>query len=264
MTSERIVLLSQKAYALSIIALGIQQLRYGEISDNYFPTAFAGGTIYQVIAYLWGIAFTLSGVAMLIDKRAYEVALISGGIFLTLFFVAELPYMLFVSEHTGSLLYWASAVETLAFTGTSFVFAASCRSGPVHSSAIIRSLEKLIPLAGAFFSAMLIVYGIDHFVYTEFVSAMVPSWIPGHYFWTYLAGVALICAGIAITFKIKLKLAASLMGLMFFLWFVILHIPRAIDNPSGGKGLELTRVFAIFGYVGIALLFALTGSKSRA
>jgi hypothetical protein len=244
--------------------MGIQQLGYGEISDNFFPSAFSTNVIYQWLAYPWGIAFTLSGVAMLVNKKAYEISLISAGIFLLLFLVGQVPYMLFVSSHGNSLLYWAPAFESLAFTGASLVFAASCRENTNQSSVLLKLLDNLAPYAGAFFSCMLVGFGLDHFVYVEFVSAMVPGWIPSHYFWTYLTGTALIGAGIAITLKIKLKLVASLLGAMIFLWFLILHIPRAIENPFGSKGLELARVFVTFGFTGIALLFALSGeSKSK-
>ena len=255
---ERIIWLSQKAYSLCIIAMGIQQLAYGEISDNFFPSAFS---ISRVLAYPWGIAFTLSGIAMLINKKAYEISLVSAGIFLALFFAAQVPYMLFVSSHGGSLLYWAPAFESLAFTGASLAFAASCSNTVRNTSSIIKGLVKLIPLAGAFFSCMLIGFGLDHYVYVQLVSTMVPTWIPGHYFWTYLTGTALIGAGIAITFNIRTKLVASLLAVMIFTWFIILHIPRAIENPVAAKGLELTRVFVTFGFTGIALLFAYSNKK---
>lgn len=259
---ERIIWLSQKAYSLCIIAMGIQQLAYGDISDNFFPSIVLANTAFHPLSYLWGIGFALSGVALLLNKKAFEISLISAGIFLVLFFLAQVPYMLFVSSHTSSLLYWAPAFESLAFTGASLAFAASCNGTTVHSSVIIKGLEKLIPFAGAFFSCMLIGFGLDHYVYVPLVSTMVPAWIPGHYFWTYFTGTALIGAGVAIAFNIQLKLVASLLAVMIFSWFVLLHIPRAIENPVGAKGLELTRVFVTFGFTGIALLFAYSNKNA--
>lgn len=262
MTTEKIIWWSQKAYSLCIIGMGILQLGFGEISDNFFPSAFATNPIYRAVAYPWGIAFTLSGVAMLINKKAFEVSLISAGIFLTLFLVGQVPYMLFVSSHGDSLLYWAPAFESLAFTGASLAFAGSLHHDINHSTSVIQLLAKLVPFASALFACMLVGFGLDHFVYVQLVSTMVPAWITGHYFWTYVTGTALIGAGIALTFKIKIKLVASLLAAMIFIWFIILHIPRALENPFGAKGLELARVFVTFGFTGIALLFAFS-SKSK-
>ncbi|MDQ6903058.1 MAG: hypothetical protein M3139_08615, partial [Bacteroidota bacterium] len=81
-------------------------------------------------------------------------------------------------------------------------------------------------------------------------------WIPGHVFWTYFAGVALAGAGVCIALKFKLKLIGLLLGIMLFIWFVILHIPRAIADPYVDKGNEVTSVFEAFAFSGIAFVIA--------
>ena len=254
--TETVVRLSQKAYGICIIAMGLQQLAYGNINSNFLPVEFSTNIIYRLIAYPWGIAFTLSGVAYLINKKGFEVALISGGIFLALFLLAYAPYLIFFDPDGKQLLEWAPAVEELAFTGSSFIVAGSFRTDHNHATGLIRWLEKFIPFGRIFFSSMLIIYGIDHFVYAEFVSAMVPSWIPKPFFWTYFAGAALIGAGIAIIFRIKIRIVASLLGIMIFLWLILLHIPRAMADPFVDRGLELTRVFVTIGFTGVAFLMA--------
>jgi uncharacterized membrane protein YphA (DoxX/SURF4 family) len=103
---------------------------------------------------------------------------------------------------------------------------------------------------------MLIAFGIDHFLYTEFVAPLVPGWIPGHVFWTYFGAVALIGSGVCIMFKIKVRLVSILSGIMLFLWFVILHIPRAIADPNIEKGNEITSVFQALAFSGIAFVIA--------
>jgi uncharacterized membrane protein YphA (DoxX/SURF4 family) len=107
----------------------------------------------------------------------------------------------------------------------------------------------------------MILFGIDHFLYADFVSKLVPMWIPGQLFWTYFAGVALIGSGIGIILKIKLKLVATLLGVMIFLWLIMLHIPRAIADPYGDKGNEVTSVFEALGFSGIA--FVIAGGDNR-
>jgi hypothetical protein len=253
---EKIIPLSQKAYALCIMAMGIQQLAYGDIDPNFLPQAFSTYLVYRVLTYPWAIAFTLTGVSYLVNWRAYETALVSAGIFLVCFIFGYAPYMLFGSDVGGSFLQWAPAFETLAFTGSSLALAASFRKDATNSSSPIRLLEKLIPWGGAFFSVMLIGFGIDHFLYPKLVAGLVPAWILNPTFWTYLTGTALVGAGLSITFKIKLKLVASLLGIMLLLWCLFLHMPRAVHQPVANRGLELTRVFVTFGFSGIAFLFA--------
>jgi len=45
---------------------------------------------------------------------------------------------------------------------------------------------------------------------------------------------------------------------MIFLWFILLHIPRAIADPYIEKGNEITSVFESLGFSGIAFLIAYT------
>jgi len=260
MTQERIVSLGQKAFGICIICVGIQQLAYGDIAPNFLPPAFSTNVVYRLLAYPWGIVFTLSGIAYLIDKKGLEVSLISGGIFLVCLLLFYVPYILFFDPKPGPFQ-WAPAISTIAFTGSSFIMASSYLNDSRHATGLIRWFEKLAPFGGAIFAFHLIFYGAYHFIYGEMISTMVPVWIPSHLFWTYLTGAALISAGVAIALKIKLKLVATLLAIMLFTWCIILHVPRAIANPVAIRGLELTRVFVSFGFTGTALLLAYSGRK---
>lgn len=44
-----------------------------------------------------------------------------------------------------------------------------------------------MPLAPLFLGGFLILGGIQHFVYADFVTKLVPAWIPGARFWVYVA-----------------------------------------------------------------------------
>jgi uncharacterized membrane protein len=112
-----------------------------------------------------------------------------------------------------------------------------------------------------FLAIMYVIFGIDHFLYAEFVKTLVPTWIPGNLFWTYLAGIALIGSGLAIAFNIKKRLVALLLGGMLLIWLLVLHIPRAINHPPGDNGNELTSVFQCLGLSGVAFLIARMSRK---
>lgn len=259
MNEARIISLSQKAFGLCIFCVGIQQLGYGDIAPNFLPPAFSGNAVYKVLTYPWGIAFTLSGVAYFLNKRALDIALISGAIFLGCFLFAYVPFILF--DENDNPFQWAPAISTLAFTGSTLVLAASFLNESADKRSWIPGLEKLAPWGGPIFGLHLIGYGGYHFVYNAMIATMVPSWIPFHEFWTYATGVALIGAGLAVAFNIKRRLVGILLAIMLFTWCIILHVPRAIAHPLAIRGLELTRVFVSFGFTGTALLIAYAGTR---
>jgi len=110
--------------------------------------------------------------------------------------------------------------------------------------------------------AFLISSGIQHFLFVPFVATLVPAWIPGPRFWTYFAGVALIAGGAGLILPWTARLAGSLSGLMIFLWFVMLHIPRALAaSDAASRRNEWTAVFEALAMSGIA--FVLAASLSR-
>jgi hypothetical protein len=61
----------------------------------------------------------------------------------------------------------------------------------------------------------------------------------------------------AIIFQIKVRLVGILLGIMVFIWFLILHIPRAAIAPVTDQGNELSSVFESLGVSGIAFVIAL-------
>ena len=150
---------------------------------------------------------------------------------------------------------WTDPLKELALFGGAFVMAGLSKDqlNASHKNYLLIVPEKFIPFGRIFFSITMISFGIDHFFYTEFVAGLVPSWIPYHIFWTYFAAVALIGSGVAIIFKIKLKLVSLLAATMLFLWVIVLHIPRAIADPYIGNGNEVTSVFEALAFSGIAL-----------
>jgi uncharacterized membrane protein YphA (DoxX/SURF4 family) len=50
-------------------------------------------------------------------------------------------------------------------------------------------------------------------------------------FWAYFTGCAHIAAGLAILSGVQARLAATLLGIMFGSWVLIVHIPRVLASP---------------------------------
>jgi len=95
-----------------------------------------------------------------------------------------------------------------------------------------RATDKLVVLGPLLFAAPLTAFAAEHFVFTSFMVPMIPSWIPGRTFWIYFTGVALLATTVSIFLNRKVRLSGTLLGIMIFLFVVLLHIPRVIANPQ--------------------------------
>jgi len=252
---ETLIKVGRLFFALMLIGLAGQQIYYADFRPVILPDWSSHIKGLNYTSYLVTAILLVTGVAIIIDKKAREWSLISGGMFLLLFLIGHLTYELFIDPYKAHLGVWSNPLKETALAGGAFVAAGSIAASP-GSSGLISFLEKFIPYGRILFSITMVLFGLDHFLYPEFAAALVPAWVPGHLFWCYFAGVALMLSGIAIILKIQLKTAAFLLGLMIFLWLIMLHIPRAVVAPATDKGNELTSVFEALGFSGIAFLIA--------
>ncbi len=122
-----------------------------------------------------------------------------------------------------------------------------------------RGLDKIMPFGRLFFAIPLAVFGTEHLVDAADIANVVPRWIPGHLFWVYLVGIALIAAALSITVRIQSLWAASLLGIMFCSFELLIHIPNIIAHPAD-------RIFWAVGLRDTAFgggAFAFAGSQMR-
>ena len=128
-----------------------------------------------------------------------------------------------------------------------------------QNNSIDRVVKKMIPAARLFYCTTIILFGCNHFVYD--LSTMVPNWFRMQTFWSYFGGAALISSGIAVLFKIFVKLIAQLLALMLFLWFVLLHAPNAITHLYEVRGNEIVSAFDALLFCGTALVLSNTTNR---
>src|SRR5882757_10338240 len=96
-------------------------------------------------------------------------------------------------------------------------------------------MDKNQTVGRIFVAVSLVVFGVQHFIYGAFVAGLVPAWMPGRLFWAYFVGVAFFAAAAGILYQRLARPAATLLGVMFFLFVVLLHIPRIAAHSSDGN-----------------------------
>jgi hypothetical protein len=95
-----------------------------------------------------------------------------------------------------------------------------------------RSPDTWPVLGRVFVPASLAAFGGEHLVSAHGLSQMVPTWMPVPLFWAYFVGIALFAAAASIVSTLLIRVAAPLLGTMFFIFVLSLHIPRVIAHPA--------------------------------
>jgi uncharacterized membrane protein YphA (DoxX/SURF4 family) len=127
-----------------------------------------------------------------------------------------------------NLAFWPS-VFFLAFLCTSiFLSVREVASGPekLHFAE-----DRILALGPAFAGAALAAFGAEHFAIASVIAQGVPSWIPGHLFWAYFVGVALIAAGLSMVAGRCLRWSAAGTGLMLMIFVLTISVPRILSDP---------------------------------
>ena len=100
-----------------------------------------------------------------------------------------------------------------------------------HKLATEATIDKLITLGPIFAGSSVAMFGAEHLTSAQVIAQGVPSYIPGHLFWTYFVGFALIATGVSLCLRQCMSLSSLLTGAMIFMFVLMLHVPRVIANP---------------------------------
>jgi uncharacterized membrane protein YphA (DoxX/SURF4 family) len=243
-------------FAISIAFFGLQYLLYGRLVGGLPPVPpWTPGS--RVLAYLIGVALIAPGLSIATLWHARLSATALGVLFLV---CVVFLHAMRASEVLHDGIARTRAFEPLALSGVAFVLAAIL---PLQRSYLGPPIgvNRLILLGRILFALSLIVFGVQHFMYAPFIAFLVPSWIPGHLFWAYFTGIALIAAGLSIATKMFAPVAATLLGVMFVLWVLVLHAPRVVAQPRNGD--EWTSAFVALAFAGGSFILAAALSKAR-
>lgn len=239
-------------YGLGIAGIGALQFIFPWFRPVLLPVPAEATQNLTFLVYLTGLALVLGGLYIAFGKNVKTVALLLGSALLLFFVFGHLPNRF--THNPGMLGAWTDALKLLALSGGAFMVAGQFPGST--SSGLLNALDKITPYGKYFFGILLVVFGIDHFLYFDFVKTLVPGWIPGAEFWTYLTGIALIGAGLSILIHFRPQQVGLLLAGMLLIWLLVLHIPRALAAPATDNGNEWTSVFQCLAFAGLALMWA--------
>jgi uncharacterized membrane protein len=218
-------------FAIAFAAFGVQHFIYARFVAGLDPPWIPGSPLR---ACLMGIALVVASIRIATTAKTRVTSMLLGFLLFLYFLFLYAPRLAANLHNPGP---WTSGAEILALCGAAFVLAG-----------------KPWTIGRYLFAITLTVFGVQHLIYAHFVATLVPSWIPGHLFWAYAVGIAFIATTLSIVTHVKAHLAAALLGLMFFTWVFILHLPRVVSASRNGN--EWTSMFVALAMCGGAWIIA--------
>ena len=229
---KRLTRLGRAFFATAMAAFGLQYLIHALV-DRVPPLGPPWSPAYLFWGYVSAIVLVAAAAGIATGTLAHCSAIALAILLFVRVLLAYVPRLVANIHDPGP---WTSGSELLALCGAALVLAGVTKSG------------RLL------FAVPLLVFGVQHFLYARFIATLVPAWIPGRLFWAYFIGGAFVAAALSIATQTAARLSAILLGIMFFLWVLILHLPRVAAAPHNGN--EWTSLFVALAMSGGSLLVA--------
>ncbi len=230
---DKLLYFGRYIFAIAFLAFGIQHFIYAKYGAGLGPPWIPGSPLR---ACFMGAALIVASVRIATNTKTRVTAMLLAFLLFLYFLLLYAPRLAANLHDPGP---WTSGAEILALSGASWVL-----------GGIPAKFGRYL------FALTLTVFGVQHLLYARFVATLVPSWIPARLFWANAVGIAFIATTLSLLTNIKARLAATLLGLMFLTWVLILHLPRVAAAPHNGN--EWTSAFVALAMCGGAWMIAVT------
>jgi uncharacterized membrane protein len=245
--------------ALPMVIFGVQHFVFAGFVAMIVPPWIPWHFFW---AYFVGIALIAAGVAIMVRREAWLAGLLLGAMILAFVILihsrllAQMPGDAFAMNpifgaHPGRL---NNACKDLGLSGAAFLFA-----GTQSETWKVSGKDKVFTLGRVLFAIAVAALGALHFAYPAFAPGVQPMSttikfpLPGQPMWSYFTGVVFLAAAVAIFLNSKVRLAATLLGILILLFGLIVWVPWLAAHPqdvAGGNYLK------DMGLAGGALLLA--------
>jgi uncharacterized membrane protein YphA (DoxX/SURF4 family) len=234
-------------FAVAIVALGLENFVCAHTTEGVVPV-LPWVPAHPLLAYLAGAFLLTTGLALVSNFKPRLAGALLGAFLFICMLILQLPQAF---EEPASISVRTVVLEPLALGAAAWTLAASLST--THNPRQ-RRLDRLLGVGRWLFAGAMVVFGIDHLLIPVFIASLIPPWFPGALFWAYFTGVALIAAGVSIAARRMDRWAAMLLGSMFLVWFLFLHIPRLLSPPASHNPDEWSSALIALGMCGASWL----------
>ena len=216
-------------FSLSIVALGFETIVCARVGGHYLGPGFAVVPCLPwlpaipAVAGIFGSIWAICGAGLLAHRGRFAARAL-GALLILCALVTVAPKCLM---DPANIPLRTSLFQVLALAAIAFLQ----RGWGEPQRRLEMTSRSLLGLS-------LVVFGLDHFLALQNVSALLPQWIPAHELWVQVCGAALAIGGVCMIAGLFQRWVPAALGLMFAFWVGVLHIPRVLGLYTGPDAMQ--------------------------
>ena len=115
-------------------------------------------------------------------------------------------------------------------------------------------MKRMTTIGRILFALPFAIFGINHFLMTDYYVGLLTSFIPLGAYTIILTGIMLIAASISIMLKKLVKFSTILLAILLFIFIATIHIPHLINDSD--KAISLIALLKDISLMGGSLMIA--------
>ncbi len=235
-----------------IIELVIRNFLQSEIAIS------AGLPLRSVWVTLSIAIFLFAAVAIFFRFRRQLALLLVAGMYLIILMAVHLPVLV---THIYNGNDWAVTFEGLMIGSGAVIIAAQLPEDPGLGRRWWAIIRVAAVVGHYLFASALFLFAIQHIIYFDFIVSLIPAWMPLKVGLAYLVIAAYILSGLSLVIGRGIGVAAFWLGVMFGLWVIVLHSPRALGKWNVES--EWASLFVALAVCGVSFYISRREAVSR-
>lgn len=93
-------------------------------------------------------------------------------------------------------------------------------------------MKKITTIGRILFAVPFAIFGINHFLMTDYYVGMLTSFVPRGAYTIVIVGILLIAASLSILSKKYVKFSTLMLAFLLFVFIITIHIPHLINDSD--------------------------------